>query len=241
MATVNGRQSYVAKTGDTMSGTLTLASPAQIAMSAGIIDGINRVNFDNNGFFGVGGSGYISFNTAVGVIVTKRIALTVGGGWIGSYSTAEVALPIRGRTGQTADLTQWQTNDAGSVDSVVDNAGKFGIGVTDPDERIHLSGNFKINDTGNVILGTSTGTKVGTSVSQKIGFWNATPIVQPSSANQAALTNSTGGSGDGTLVDVTTAMLADPVKINDNFTDIATLLNQLRLDLVSTGIIKGSV
>jgi hypothetical protein len=31
----------------------------------------------------------------------------------------------------------------------------------------------------NVIAGTATGTKIGTSASQKLGFYNATPIVKP--------------------------------------------------------------
>jgi hypothetical protein len=33
-------------------------------------------------------------------------------------------------------------------------------------------------DACNVSFGTSTGTKLGTSTTQKIGFWNATPVVQ---------------------------------------------------------------
>lgn len=35
-------------------------------------------------------------------------------------------------------------------------------------------------------LGTSTGTKIGTATSQKLGFWNATPIIQPTTAITAA-------------------------------------------------------
>ena len=32
----------------------------------------------------------------------------------------------------------------------------------------------------NIVLGTTTGTKIGTATNQKLGFYNATPIVQPS-------------------------------------------------------------
>lgn len=32
----------------------------------------------------------------------------------------------------------------------------------------------------NIVLGTSTGTKIGTATTQKLGFWNATPVVQQS-------------------------------------------------------------
>lgn len=39
-------------------------------------------------------------------------------------------------------------------------------------------------DARNIAFGTSTGTKLGTSTSQKIGFWNATPVVRPSAYTQ---------------------------------------------------------
>lgn len=38
----------------------------------------------------------------------------------------------------------------------------------------------------NMVLGTTTGTKFGTAASQKLSFWNATPIVQPTTAVAAA-------------------------------------------------------
>lgn len=39
---------------------------------------------------------------------------------------------------------------------------------------------------GNVETDTTTGMKIGTAAAQKIGFWNATPVVQPAGAAQAA-------------------------------------------------------
>lgn len=44
-----------------------------------------------------------------------------------------------------------------------------------------------------ISTGTVTGTKIGTATAQKIGFWNATPIIQPAAAAQAALTDNSGG------------------------------------------------
>lgn len=79
--------------------------------------------------------------------------------------------------------------------------------------------------------GDTTGSKIGLATTQKLGFWNATPIVQPASANQAALALD---------VDVTGADLVDKAAINTNFTAIQTLVNQLRSDLVSAGLIKGA-
>lgn len=40
----------------------------------------------------------------------------------------------------------------------------------------------------NLIVGTVTGTKIGTATSQKIGLWNATPIVQPAAYTQTFAT-----------------------------------------------------
>ena len=46
----------------------------------------------------------------------------------------------------------------------------------------------------NLILGTTTGTKIGTATSQKLSLWNSTPIVQPTTAHaEAAFTENSGG------------------------------------------------
>lgn len=52
-----------------------------------------------------------------------------------------------------------------------------------------------ISDGANVSLGSTAGTKLGTATTQKLGFWNATPVVRQTSA---ALTNNVtaGGSSD---------------------------------------------
>jgi hypothetical protein len=41
-----------------------------------------------------------------------------------------------------------------------------------------------LGDGANVSLGTTTGTQIGTSTTQKLGFWNATPIARPSPYTQ---------------------------------------------------------
>lgn len=101
------------------------------------------------------------------------------------------------------------------------------------------SGNVVFTN-GNLSFASASGSKIGLVGSQKIGIWGVTPIIQPASANQAILTNSTGGTYDGTLVDVTTAAVSDPAKVNSNFTDIFTLLDAMRTALVNSGIMKGS-
>ena len=40
-------------------------------------------------------------------------------------------------------------------------------------------GDVTFNDSSNLIFNATTGTKIGTATTQKIGFWDATPVVQP--------------------------------------------------------------
>lgn len=51
-----------------------------------------------------------------------------------------------------------------------------------------FSGNLDIQEGINMVLGTTTGAKIGTSTSQKLGFWNATPVVQQVLATGASHT-----------------------------------------------------
>lgn len=44
----------------------------------------------------------------------------------------------------------------------------------------------KLNEAANIDIGTTTGSKIGLGTSAKIGFWNATPIIQPTTAVAAA-------------------------------------------------------
>ena len=44
--------------------------------------------------------------------------------------------------------------------------------------NLFLGGDIDLDDASNIVLDTTTGTKIGTSTSQKVGFFNATPVVQ---------------------------------------------------------------
>lgn len=96
-------------------------------------------------------------------------------------------------------------------------------------QALSLGASLGLDDDANVVLGTGAGTRLGTSVSQKLGFWNATPVVQPASANQAAV--ATTGATQTTPWGFTTAAQAN---------GIVTLLNEIRAALVAVGIIKGA-
>jgi hypothetical protein len=93
----------------------------------------------------------------------------------------------------------------------------------------------------NWTFGTTTGTKIGTATSQKIGFWNTTPVTQPTAALQAAITDSTGSSASGTIPQVRNDSLDHAASdTNDGLHVIYGLLNAIRSALVSEGLIKGS-
>lgn len=87
------------------------------------------------------------------------------------------------------DLTTATNNfaifSAGTTKSVL--GGKLALGsTTSPAETLDLFGNIKITDTTN-------GTKIGTATSQKLAFWNAAPIVQPTTAVASATRVGGGG------------------------------------------------
>jgi hypothetical protein len=115
-------------------------------------------------------------------------------------------------------------------------AGKLIVRVTgtgaggSPVEQFNLiDGTLTLKDALNVAVNTSTGTKIGTATTQKLGLWNATPVVQPASANQAAV--ATTAATQTTPWGYSTQAQAD---------GIITLLNELRSALMSIGAIKGS-
>jgi len=59
--------------------------------------------------------------------------------------------------------------------------------------RVFGNGGIQYFDGGNFQLGTISGTKIGTAITQKIGFWNATPIIQPTTAVAASTLVAGGG------------------------------------------------
>lgn len=110
------------------------------------------------------------------------------------------------------------------------NSNEAGLG-TMATQNVDSLPTITFNNGANIVVNTTTGTKIGTSTSQKLAVFNQTPIVQPASADQAALSLNK---------DVGGADTVDVGALNGNFTNIETLVNQLRSDLIAFGIIKGS-
>lgn len=128
-----------------------------------------------------------------------------------------------------------------------------------PPESPVFSGTITMVDGTDIDVGTIVGTVLATNPGQKLGVWGATPVVQPTSPAEAAI--------GGFVTQVLTGMVGVPaiaipdvgaaydqlalnnivaslaVQINNVVTDlttIKTLVNQIRSDLVTIGIIKGS-
>ena len=51
--------------------------------------------------------------------------------------------------------------------------------------NVTIAGTVSLPDASNIQTGTGTGTKIGTATTQKIGFYNTSPVVQPSSVPDA--------------------------------------------------------
>jgi hypothetical protein len=50
---------------------------------------------------------------------------------------------------------------------------------------VKVNSNLEITDAKDIVLATVTGTKIGTATTQKLGFYNATPVVQPAAVADA--------------------------------------------------------
>jgi hypothetical protein len=88
--------------------------------------------------------------------------------------------------------------------------------------------------------GDTEGNIFGQSATAKISFYGATPVVRPSGAAQAAITDgSTGTANSATGVAALTATYNSTLLINAIATIVAQT-NAIRSALVTVGIMKGS-
>ena len=85
---------------------------------------------------------------------------------------------------------------------------------------VSTAGLVTLADASNIAVGTTTGTKIGTATTQKLSFWNKTPIVQPTTAITGA-----------TLV----TNLGTPITSTDTFGGYT--LQQIAAALINTGIL----
>jgi len=141
----------------------------------------------------IGSTGEINISLA-GAASTPPVSFT--GSWFtgGTATTTKPQVLIE-PSGTTS--TAWSTSGTGLG---VNAASGFSGNLAD----LQLNGTsewslspttFTIADANDIAVGTTTGTKIGTATSQKLAFWNKTPVVQPTTGiSEAAFVVSSGGS-----------------------------------------------
>jgi hypothetical protein len=163
-----------------------------------------------------------------------RILLTDGSAG-DIFSSAAGHIVIIPRTGTVArSFSVWTGVSTATEKFRVDGTGVVSCyDTTDSptltSNALYVAGGIGIADGKNINVGSTTGTKIGTATTQKLGLWNATPVIQPASANQAAV--ATTAATNIAPYGFTTAAQAD---------GIITLLNEIRSALVTIGAIKGA-
>jgi hypothetical protein len=109
----------------------------------------------------------------------------------------------------------------------------------------------------NFVLDTATGSKIGTATSQKLAFYNSTPIVQPSAYTQTystadkthaaptatVLTDNSAGTANTTIQALADGTLwtNDVAAARNNFADLAASNNAIIVDLADLKQLVNSV
>jgi hypothetical protein len=189
----------------------------QLAIST---NGVERLTVDSSGRLGLGTSSptqILDLESATGA----RIAFTDTG-----LRRWSIGTPVGGSTG-------WSIYDESGANEAlrIDVAGNVGIGTASPSSLLHLA------DAGNITVGTTTGTKIGTSASQKIGFFNATPVVQPTELTDelTSITHTAPGTPDYAIQDLVQNTGFGFVTKNEGNTVLSVIRNlQIRVNELET-------
>lgn len=88
--------------------------------------------------------------------------------------------------------------------------------------------------------GGPDGTQLGQSATDKVGFYGTTPVVQPTAAAQAAVTDSSGGAAAPTNGVAALTSTYNSTILGNAIATILAQTNAMRTALVNTGIMKGS-
>jgi parallel beta-helix repeat protein len=113
---------------------------------------------------------------------------------------------------------------AGSAINLNDN-NSGAVNIATGGGAVSIGGTVTMTDAKNIVLGSTTGTKIGTATTQKLGFYNATPVIQPST------TGTTSGftAGAGSAVDSAATFTGNTGSIAYTIGDIVKALKTLGL------------
>jgi hypothetical protein len=102
----------------------------------------------------------------------------------------------------------------------VDNSSNVACFNVHGNGDIFIGGSLNFVDAKNIVIATATGTKIGTATSQKLSFWNKTPIIQPTTGITGVTRVGGGGSA-----------------ITDTDTFGGYTLQQIAAALINTGLL----
>jgi hypothetical protein len=121
-------------------------------------------------------------------LTLKTVQTTDDAGQLMTFQGGGSGLTTRGYIGFTHAGTAAATAFGGEVADYMLFRGETGIhlGISTNLYATLASSAITVADGINLAFGTSSGTKIGTATSQKLGFWNATPVVQQTTGASAA-------------------------------------------------------
>jgi hypothetical protein len=149
-------------------------------------DGTTRLTIGTNGVATF--SGDMSANDIVARSSWVGFGVSGTNGWIKGQSSGVIGLYDNPTTsfgrlqfgGTTSSFPAIKRNAAALNFRLADDSADCDITAA----ALTLSGNLTIS-TKNIVTDTATGTKIGTATTQKLAFWNATPVVQPTAVADA--------------------------------------------------------
>jgi hypothetical protein len=205
LGTNNGSGCTVNITAVTLSKTLTNAASIYIEGAPVASTNVTITNGPYSLWVDSGTSRFDG-NVAIGGVTSASSILTVltssntVGVQIQRNATALNSTAVLGFSNTTtegitnhAEIYAIRTDDLASADTTLTFRVRTNSVMTEY-LRLKGSGSIGISDAINIDLGTTTGTKIGTATTQKLSFWNATPIVQPTTGvAEATFTENAGG------------------------------------------------
>lgn len=112
------------------------------------------------------------------------------------------------------------------------------VGTTDTQTLTNKTlGGVTLSDGTDVVLNTSTGSKIGTASSQKLGFWGAFPVTQPTAltATETTITHTAPGAADYAIAALTNSSPYGFASQDEGHTVLQVIANlQTRVDELET-------
>jgi hypothetical protein len=147
-----------------------------------------QVNADNNSYHPVAFISNVNAGSSASTGFRASTQTTVAGG---DYITLQIngsGFTPSGLLGaRTGHLEHYTASSPASILLISNyNNADIVLATNSRSERLRVGSALTVADAINVVVGTTTGTKIGTATTQKLGFFNATPIVQPNTTGTAA-------------------------------------------------------